>query len=148
MRYFNFGEIWIYIQIAALVTAYQAWRGWFFQWKFSNSAQEALGRWKPDQGARPASPSWLDAPNFSPWEIQASRCLEDALFYAVCTAAGFVSLFLAYRLFQCVALKDISVGTGGLFVFLAAVGVLGTAGQLPYWIQTLGKFPGTPTTKV
>jgi hypothetical protein len=130
--------------IGSGVTLYQAARGAFFQWKVSHHAEQEFEWWKGQLGDErlrkelPHRPGPLDAPNVSGFTIMWSRCLEDAIFYAVSTAAGFVSLFLAWKLWP---VKE--AGAAVAFVFLASVGILGVSGQLPHWIQTLGRLPGS-----
>jgi hypothetical protein len=101
-----------FIVVGALVTVYQGIRGFMFQWLFADKQ-----RWTKPQRV------FL-------------LCIPDMVFYLVCTASGFLALFLAVELLT--RLKDpsqIALGTSVLLVFLAVYGILGVTGQLPNLIQ-------------
>jgi len=155
---------WIYVGVAALVSFFQGWRGWFFQWKVANfphkRQQEFAAKQAEKQATEPGpateptkkkdakeepppAPGPLEAPNITPFEIKMSRCLADAVLYFVSSVAGFLSLFLAYRVLQDSTQWDgVQTGTMAALVFFALLGLLGVTGQLPHLLQ-LGKLlPG------
>lgn len=101
-----------FIAVGVLATVYQGYRGFMFQWLLAEK----------DHWTKPQRVVLL--------------CIADALFYLICTASGFLALFLAVE--QSVRLKDpseIALGTSVLLVFLAVYGILGVSGQLPSLIQ-------------
>jgi hypothetical protein len=101
-----------FIVVCAAVTLYQGYRGFMFQWLLADKE-----RW-----TRPQRVVLL--------------CIADAIFYVVCTASGFVSLFLAVELStQLRNLSEIALGTSVLLIFLAVYGILGVTAQLPTLIQ-------------
>ena len=107
-----------YIAVAILVSAYQAYRGFMFQWILAN---EEI--WTKPQRV-------------------VLLCLADTIFYLLCTLAGFVSLFLVYHLTnQLSFFSQLQVGSALLLIFLILFGILGVTGQLPHLLQQ-GKFPG------
>ena len=101
-----------FIVAGAVVTAYQGSRGFMFQCLLADKE-----RWTKPQRI-------------------ILLCIADMVFYVVCTASGFLALFLAVELSA--RLKDpaeIALGTSVLLVFLAVYGILGVTGQLPSLIQ-------------
>ena len=100
--------------IGFLLSLYQAYRGFMFQWLRS------------------------DAP-FTNWTKPQKvllLALADAFTYFVTTASGLVSLYLCQKL--SVRISDppgIEVGTSALFVVLAIYGIFGVTGKLPYLID-------------
>ena len=108
---------WYYV-IAAVVTVYQASRGYLLQWKFG----------RPEISGRLLRIYLL--------------CAADALFYAVCAAFGFAALWIAYvHTARLPSLADVSAGGAALLIALWLLGVLGVTAQLPYLIQHKG-IPG------
>ena len=100
----------IFITIAVIVSAYQGYRGFMFQWFGANEL-------------------------FAKRKVSL-LCISDMFFYVVSCASGFVALYFAYQL--SVLLPDpanIAVGTSVLLIFLAVFGLLGVTGQLPFLIQ-------------
>lgn len=100
---------WYYVSVALAVSVYQGWRGWHFQLRYGDR-QDALAH---------------------PLVYRASRCLADAILYAVSTGVGFVAAFLAYRLLRVVPMSSMTPSTVGLLVFLVVVGGWGVTGHLP-----------------
>lgn len=101
-----------FIVLAAVATVYQGYRGFMFQWLLADKQR------------------WTKA------ERVILLCIADMVFYVVCTASGFLALFLAVELSA--RLKnpsEIALGTSVLLVFLAVYGILGVTGQLPSLIQ-------------
>ena len=106
---------WIYVGVALLVSLYQAYRGFMFQWL-------------------PESEGWIK--NLTTTQKVVLLCVADTLLYLVSTAAGFLALFLAYALSTRIEkLSEVGTGTSVLLVFLALFGILGVAGQLPHLLQ-------------
>ncbi|SRR6266540_3415556 len=97
---------------AAVLTIYQGYRGFMFQWILADHSK---------------------------WTIPQRvilLCLADTILYVVCSIAGFVSLWLAYKLSTSIpSFNDIPVGTSVLLIFLLLFGILGVAGQLPHLVQ-------------
>ncbi len=123
---FAFSTIpWCYIVVAAIWSLYQGWRGYVLQRAFAHYQQAQLG----------------STYTLSPLQTLLARPVYDGFFYTVCSAAGFVALWLAVHLFNSVPnINNISGGTSALLVFLFALGLLGASGQLSTVIQQ-GKFP-------
>lgn len=102
----------IYMTITVLVTLYQGYRGFMFQWILADRS-----RWTTSQRI-------------------VLLCLHDCFLYMVSTASGFVSFFLDYRIWDGLQnFADIDTGTAVLIVSLALLGILGVTGQLPPLIQ-------------
>ncbi len=111
-------NLWWYSLIAVIVTVYQGYRGFMFQWILSAK------KW-PDKSRRIVL-----------------LCIADTILYVVCSSAGFASLWFAYQLTVSVsAFLQISTGASVLLIFLWLFGILGVAGQLPHLVQQ-GKLPG------
>jgi hypothetical protein len=104
--------------LAVVLSAYQAVRGFMFQWL----------RKEPAEWTEPA------------WRKVLLLRIPDAILYGGASLSGFVALHLANRL-PLWQPAGISPGTATVFVFLAVYGVLGVLGQLPHLMQ-LGKLPG------
>ena len=106
------------------MTLYHGVRGFIMQKKFADY-----------QSLNEQSPTWGKA------EIVWLRSLADGLFYLLSTAAGFISLFIAYRILAGLpSLDKLEAGASVFVVFLLSIGFLGVTGQLPSLIQA-GKFP-------
>lgn len=123
-----------YVIVATLLSLYQAYRGFAFQWQFAIAQRQSQ--------AQPPNASPIA--RLTPREVASIvilRCLADTLLYLVTTAAGFVALFLAYRILAVTqSIQELSGGAATVFVFLTLIGVLGVTGQLPHLLQQ-GKFP-------
>ena len=105
----------LYVALAALVSAYQGYRGFRFQWLLGMKEIKST-----------ADRVFL-------------LCIADMLFYFVCSAAGFAALWLSYDLYiRIPSPAELSAGSAVLFLSLALFGLLGVTGQLPALIQ-LGK---------
>ena len=103
-----------YAVLAALFTAYQAYRGYVLQQK--------LG---PAQSAITSAPQRIVV-----------LCVADAILYLLCSAAGFAALWVAYALtLAAPKLNEITAGGAALLIFLWLFGLLGVTGQLPHLIQ-------------
>ena len=101
-----------FIVAGVVATAFQGYRGFMFQWLLADKQL-----WTKPQRV-------------------ILLCIADMVFYVICTASGFLALFLTVELST--RLKDpseIALGTSVLLVFLAVYGVLGVTGQLPSLIQ-------------
>jgi hypothetical protein len=114
--------VWFWI-IAFLVSSYHAYRGFMWQWIFGIQQNEDFKR------------------KLSKKEIVILRCIADALFYLICSMAGFLCLIVANNLYKEFAnCQTIDAGLSFLMVFSFLIGIIGVSGQLPALIQ-LGKFP-------
>ena|SRR6266480_2776347 len=107
----------VYIALTLIVSVYQAYRGFMFQWV-------------------------LGLP-----QIQGSRrvvllCLADMFTYFICTLSGFVALYLLFEFFELrqPRLPD-SGGEATWLIFLALYGLLGVTGKLPEMLTKI-KVPG------
>lgn len=102
-----------FLTVAVIVTLYQSARGFEFQRKLHNPAFDKFGT------------SW----------ITFHLCIADALFYAVCSAAGFWALWtLLNAPSECPPGEWAAVARQ---TALAAVALLGITAQLPPMIQNL-----------
>ena len=109
-----------YIVTALIVTLYQGYRGFMFQWLLADRE-----RWTRRQRV-------------------ILLCIADSVLYLVSTAVGFASLWLAWKLCpRGEAFGQVGTGAAGLIAFLGVVGVVGVVGQLPNLIQR-GKLPWSP----
>ena len=107
-----------YIILAILLSVYQAYRGFTFQWKFANKE------------------------TYSKAERVLLLCLADMISYFLLTLVGFISLFIAYHVYSQVSgFSELQVGSALLLIFLILFGILGITGQLLSLLQQ-GKFPG------
>jgi hypothetical protein len=101
-----------FFALGGLVTLYQAYRGFMFQWLLPEAR-----RWSKSQRVL-------------------LLCLSDSLFYGICAASGVFALHLAAELSSRLRNpSDIALGTSVLLAFLALWGVLGITGQLPVLLQ-------------
>lgn len=114
------GLPWWYVAAGGIVSAYQAARGFYFQWIKERAFHKGQ--------------------EFDWGRTTFAYSLADALLYFVCSALGFVALWLAYKLTYPIS-REISVGASVFILFCALYGALGITGQLPYLIQN-GKLPG------
>jgi len=129
---FNDGPCW-YIILALIVSFYQAYRGFMFQWILAKERKSSERMDTAEQGI--AQQKWTRSQKI------VLLCVADMFFYLVTTLAGFLSLFVAYYVLNKVpCLTEIGAGLSALLIFLILFGLLGVCGQLPYLIQ-LGKFP-------
>jgi hypothetical protein len=117
-----------YWLLAILVSIYHAYRGFMVQWIFAHQQNHEF-----------------KAKSLRAWsttEIVVIRCLEDSLFYLICSLTGFLALLVASDLWRSHAHREvIDAGASVLIVFTFLLGVIGVSGQLPPLIQ-LGRFPG------
>jgi hypothetical protein len=102
-----------YYDIAIVVSAYQAYRGFMFQWIFGI-----------DTKAGKARKVFL-------------LCLADMFTYFLCAFSGFLALFFAYEL---ISASPAPATTALIIIFLALYGVLGITAKLPDLLPKL-KFP-------
>jgi hypothetical protein len=109
----------LYAMVAALVSAWQAYRGFRLQWL----ARERQGDLFSTVSRR---------------ERLLLFCLADAFFYSVCSGIGFAALWLAWSLLDAAISPGVGIGFGAIWIFLLLLGATGATGQLPYLIQ-LGK---------
>src|SRR5437660_678455 len=108
-----------FLWVAAVVSVYQGWRGFYFQWV-----------WRTGGIVGPGSPM------VSAWVFVLARCAADAIFYSLSTALGFAALLFDYRILRSApAIKDMSAGAVAMVVFLTLFGLGGVTGQLPYQLQ-------------
>jgi hypothetical protein len=105
-----------------LICAYQAFRGYRFQWL---QGTHNLTRWKTRKN------------------VVTLLCLADAFFYFVCAALGCLSLMFAYHLlFHGPPAWELSGSAITLLGILIFLGVTGITGQLPSMLQKWNpKFP-------
>ena len=101
-----------YYGIAFVISAYQAYRGFMFQWIFGTDTKGGNGR------------------------KVLLLCIADMFTYFVCAFSGFVSLFFAYELIGAAP----SPATSTLVIFLALYGLLGITAKLPDLLHKI-KFP-------
>jgi len=101
-----------YYDIALVVSAYQAYRGFMFQWIFGIDTKSGKTR------------------------KVLLLCLADMLTYLVCAFSGFLALFIAHDLIGVAP----APATTALAIFLVFYGVLGVTGKLPDLLPKL-KFP-------
>jgi len=101
-----------YYGIASVISVYQAYRGFMFQWIFGT-----------DTKGRNARKVLL-------------LCIADMFTYFVCAFSGFVSLFFAYELIS----EAPSPATSALVIFLALYGLVGITAKLPDLLHKI-KFP-------
>jgi len=122
-----------YIILTLVVSSYQAYRGFMFQWILARERKSSESTDTAEKGG--AQLKWTR------FQKIVLLCIADMFFYLVTTMAGFLSLFVAYYVSNKVpCLTEIGAGLSALLIFLVAFGVLGVCGQLPTLIQ-LGKFP-------
>jgi hypothetical protein len=107
-----------YLLVAILVSCYQAYRGFMFQWILGIKAIDT--------------------------KVQRVilLCLADTFTYLLSTMSGFISLFFFYQLTS--QQSDFAKDPGGsaLLIFLVLYGILGVTGKLPDLLHSI-KFPGT-----
>lgn len=118
-----------YLAAALVITAYQSYRGFMFQWIFAKERENG--------GSSASEPqrTWTRTQKI----VLLSSA--DCWFYLVTTLSGFIALFMAYHLLNKIqSITEVSTGVVTLLIFLVVYGVLGVAAQLPYLIQQ-GKFP-------
>ena len=78
---------------------------------------------------------------WEPWQKVVVLDIHDFVFRFVCTLAGFMALFVAYRIaITAHDLAQISTGSATLLVLSFLIGVIGVGGQLHY-VVLLGKLP-------
>jgi hypothetical protein len=105
-----------------LLSFYQAYRGFMFQWKRTDAP---FGGWSKSQKF------FLLA-------------LADGFTFLVTTAAGYVSLVLAWKLWsQVTEQPNIELGSAALLGFLVVFGILGVTGKMPNLIDA-GKMSPPP----
>jgi len=109
-----------YVAIGLLWSGYQGVRG-IVETRLANTG-------------RPGSA----AENWEPWERLVVLYVHDFIYRFVCTAAGFLALFVAKLALDGMSMEAPS--SGGL-VFVAGAFLIGVVGQLHYVIL-LGKLPG------
>lgn len=107
-----------YINVAVLVSSYQAYRGFMFQW--------ILGRKEIDTKVRKV----------------VLLCLADTFTYFVCSFSGFISLFVLYSLMSQESDSARDYDDHALLIFLLLYGILGVTAKLPDLLQSF-KFPKT-----
>ncbi len=64
--------------------------------------------------------------------------LADTILYAICSAVGFISLWIAYEMtghYDIKTLQSLTTGSSVFLLFFILLGLLGVTGQLPYLIQ-------------
>mgnify|MGYP001616990682 CR=1 FL=1 len=111
---------WWYLVVGILVSLYHGYRGFMIQWHFGIPSTEKF---------RGAVRILI-------------LCVEDTLFYVVCSVAGFLALLAANHLYETVSnIQTIDAGRSILLVFAFSIGIIGITGQLPNLIQQ-GKIPG------
>ena len=107
-----------YLVVAILVSCYQAYRGFMFQWIFGIKAIDTKIR------------------------RVVLLCLADTITYLLSTMSGFISLFLFYQLTDQESALAKDQGGSALLIFLVLYGILGVTGKLPDLLHSI-KFPGT-----
>lgn len=108
-----------YIGVGTVLTIYQGYRGFMFQWVLNATA------W-PDKFRR-----------------MILLCVADTILYTVSSVAGFVALWLAYELYKAIpSVPNMSAGASILLVSLSLFGLFGVTGQLPHLIQQGKLIPG------
>jgi hypothetical protein len=102
---------------AILVSSYQAYRGFMFQWIFGTNAIAATTR------------------------RIILLCIADMITYLVCAFSGFISFFVLYRLASQELDSIKAPSDHALMIFLMLYGILGVTGKLPDLLQNI-KLPG------
>ena len=106
-----------YYDIAVVVSVYQAYRGFMFQWIFSEGHK---------YGQRELSVTLRVV----------LLCVAEMFTYLVCAISGFLSFFIAYQL----ATAAPSPTTSAPLIFLVLYGLLGATAKLPDLLHKI-KFP-------
>lgn len=127
-----------YVVLAVFVSAYQAYRGFMFQWigalekkTVEDNGATDIPCWYTDQHLRWTRPQKIFL-----------LCIADMLTYLITTLAGFVALFMSYYILERLpSLDKIGAGLSALLIFLAIFGLLGVSGKLPYLIDQGKVFP-------
>ena len=122
----------VYWVVAFLLSGFQGFRGFRIQLFMTN--QDNLN---PEDKDKPRKLAWSNLDKI------VVRCFQGAFFSFVCSMAGFVSLFVALKLWGSVQAYDaIGSGTAILIATSFLVGMVGIGGELaPLILQ--GKFPWT-----
>jgi hypothetical protein len=114
-----------YVLIGLLWSVYQGIRG---------AVEHHLGR-DYLEGADERQPKW------KPWQRWLILYTHDFAFRFICTAAGFVALYLAIVIAGDVNnIRSLSAGTSVLLAFLFIIAIVGVGGQLHYVIL-MGNLP-------
>ena len=92
-----------YYDIALIVSVYQAYRGFMFQWIFGVDTKAGKTR------------------------KVVLLCLADMFTYLICAFSGFLALFMVYHLIT----GPPAAATTALVIFLALYGLLGVTAKLP-----------------
>lgn len=78
-------------------------------------------------------------PEEKPWtsfEITWVHCIQDFIYNATCSLAGFAALYVECKVFESIrttgTLSNIPGGTVVLIGFLSLIAILGISGQLPF----------------
>ena len=97
----------VYVALALVVSVYQAYRGFMFQWVLGIQQIQGFRR-------------------------VVLLCLADMFTYLICTLSGFVALYLLFEFFELrqPRLPD-SGGEATWLIFLTLYGLLGLTGKLP-----------------
>jgi hypothetical protein len=113
---------WWYLSIAFVWCTYQGIRG---------AVEHDLGHSLDVKG----EPKW------KPWQRWLILYTHDFAFRFICTAAGFVSLYLAAILAgDTDNMRNLNSGSAALLALLFVLGIIGVGGQLHYVIL-MGKLP-------
>jgi hypothetical protein len=107
-----------YLTAAILVSSYQAYRGFMFQWILGTKAIAATAH------------------------RVILLCVADMITYLVSAFSGFISLFVLYRLASHELDSANAQSDHALMIFLVLYGILGVTGKLPDLLQNI-KLPGT-----
>jgi hypothetical protein len=122
----------LYWALALLITGYQAYRGYRFQWLFGlGSANKNNDRWAAH---RPQI-------NLGDVERVFLLSLADCFTYAVCALSGSYAILIAYRVANLPDPKA-PLAHPAVFIFLLLYCVLGVTGKMP---DTLNRIKG-PTS--
>ena len=120
-----------YIWLGFLWSIYQGVRGAVEQ-HLGHQAKVHIGA---EKWIEPREPKWKE------WHRWLVLYTHDFAFRFICTAAGFVALYLATIVAGDTSnIRSLSTGTSVLLAFLFLIGIIGVGGQLHYVIL-MGKLP-------
>ncbi len=126
-----------YWALALLITAYQAYRGFRFQW--------LLGIDSPRQIAAEAlAVQQAQVPRLRIFGRVSLLSLADSLTYSICALSGFYALLIAYRVASFTSITKAPVQQPSVLIFLVLYGILGITGKLPDTLNRIKGLDGKP----
>jgi hypothetical protein len=133
-----------YWALALAITAYQAYRGFRFQWLLGidsprRIAAEAAAAQQAQVAQQPPVVQQPQIPRLRWFGRLTLLSLADFLTYALCTLSGFYAFLIAYRAAILTSVTKAPVQHPSILIFLVLYGVLGITGKLP---DTLDRIKG------